>query len=931
MSFDRKAAPGWHQEVPGSRWFNADLHVHTIDDLPGGRAKMPAGIQGEASDPKVLREYARTFLQGAVRAGVQVLGLTPHATKVGDGPETSAVWQIVGVWNDDEDDDGVPFREKIYAVFPGFEPNVNDGGSGVHLLFLFDPEIGREQYLSLFEAVMDGRVPWDRGDLQLTSRDAKGVFETIDARRDESRAGEQPWDYLALAPHFQNHHGVLGEVKKQVLETFPCHRLAGYELGDDKLPEDFDESKKPGLFLLPFMEEHRQAFFHGSDAYKVSGADDPEEDELGHRTTWVKLASPRIEALRQAFIARESRLRIAHERDGNGSLRPLSDPPHAPPGKRPWLRRVTIRGEAAFFGGRDDDGAREVTVDLSPDLTCIIGGSMTGKSTLLDGLRVFIDAEMPSDERLLEDVEARGRGRFLAGQPEITLDTPGCGTGAPHERWPAVFFSQSELQRLVQGPGQVEDILALLVPGEKNDIQKRNARLDDLDRELSRQARTLGDLVDQRAEAEQQLAAARKAKADLETFKQAGLATMQESERLQGNIDRVSKHAGDIRQQIDAVADALAETALDADTEAGIRACLQRLEEPLPEEELGALHTGAVAATQKAAAAISRWAVELSRVLDVVSRAVVIDRKAVEKKLAELGHGAEKLAEFQALSRRAGLTTSYKAAHEGVESQLRKAQESFDKNRAEREQLVEEQREAFDRVKAAVEGQFDERIKVRRIDVGISDELEGFLQDLKQKGITRWWNDVEPARRPSPDQLFNKLQAGQLSDLGVSPTVEERFQEVLTKAKRYELQALRSPDRYVLELRVGDSEYREASRLSGGRRVSLLLTLLLEAHDEKPLVIDQPEDELDNRFLWETVLPALRRLKGRRQVIVATHNANIVVNGDADLVVQLEADADHGNVAVSGAIEDPAVRTAIVETVDGGEKAFELRKAKYGF
>ena len=198
MSFDRRAAPRWHEEVPGSRWFNADLHVHTIDDLAGGRAKMPAGIKGEPSDPKVLREYARSFLQSAVSAGVQVLGLTPHATRVGDGPETSAVWQIVGVWNDENDDDGVAFREKIYAVFPGFEPNVNDGGSGVHLLFLFDPEIGRERYLSLFEAIMDGRAPWDGGQLQLTSRDAKGIFETIDARRDESRFGEETWDYLDL-------------------------------------------------------------------------------------------------------------------------------------------------------------------------------------------------------------------------------------------------------------------------------------------------------------------------------------------------------------------------------------------------------------------------------------------------------------------------------------------------------------------------------------------------------------------------------------------------------------------------------------------------------------------------------------------------------------------------------------------------------------
>ena len=125
--------------------------------------------------------------------------------------------------------------------------------------------------------------------------------------------------------------------------------------------------------------------------------------------------------------------------------------------------------------------------------------------------------------------------------------------------------------------------------------------------------------------------------------------------------------------------------------------------------------------------------------------------------------------------------------------------------------------------------------------------------------------------------------------------------------------------------------YRRLDELSGGQRVSVLLSLLLETKDSRPLVIDQPEDELDTRFLFETVLPALKRLKGRRQVILATHNANIVVNGDADMVIQLEATAHRGRVARAGAIEEPAVRAAIVRTVDGGEEAFRLRRRKYGF
>jgi ABC-type cobalamin/Fe3+-siderophores transport system ATPase subunit len=130
---------------------------------------------------------------------------------------------------------------------------------------------------------------------------------------------------------------------------------------------------------------------------------------------------------------------------------------------------------------------------------------------------------------------------------------------------------------------------------------------------------------------------------------------------------------------------------------------------------------------------------------------------------------------------------------------------------------------------------------------------------------------------------------------------------------------------------VADDQFRPMPELSGGQQVSILLSLLLESDDVRPLLIDQPEEELDKSYLFETVLPALRRLKGRRQIVFVTHDANIVVNGDADEVVVLRATADEGSISAEGAIETPAVRDAILVTLDGGEDAFELRARKYGF
>ena len=286
MTFTRQDAYNWANEVPGARWLKADLHIHTIDDLPGGRAKMPSGISGEPQATGAIESYARRFLQSAVEHGVRVIGITPHSPRVEPSQETSAVWQIVEEWNRGIDDDGVPFREKVYAVFPGFEPSLKGGKSGLHLIFLFDPEIGRADYLKAFDLVMGGVSPWSGSQLKMSNRSAEEAFQ--DLREFQSREcpqtqdGSFQWSYIVLAPHIDDDKGLLGAQKAQVLQLFQHDEVAGLELGDHKLPDDTIENRQ---WLREGMAAHRQAFLHSSDAYAV--------DEIGKRHTWVKLAQPK--------------------------------------------------------------------------------------------------------------------------------------------------------------------------------------------------------------------------------------------------------------------------------------------------------------------------------------------------------------------------------------------------------------------------------------------------------------------------------------------------------------------------------------------------------------------------------------------------------------------------------------------------------------
>ena len=122
---------------------------------------------------------------------------------------------------------------------------------------------------------------------------------------------------------------------------------------------------------------------------------------------------------------------------------------------------------------------------------------------------------------------------------------------------------------------------------------------------------------------------------------------------------------------------------------------------------------------------------------------------------------------------------------------------------------------------------------------------------------------------------------------------------------------------------------------TGQKATAVLLLLLLES--EAPLVVDQPEDDLDNRFITEGVVPIMRDEKRRRQFIFSTHNANIPVLGDAELILGLRAswEGGEGNARIDpkymGSIDGQPVRELVEEILEGGKAAFEMRRAKYGF
>lgn len=123
---------------------------------------------------------------------------------------------------------------------------------------------------------------------------------------------------------------------------------------------------------------------------------------------------------------------------------------------------------------------------------------------------------------------------------------------------------------------------------------------------------------------------------------------------------------------------------------------------------------------------------------------------------------------------------------------------------------------------------------------------------------------------------------------------------------------------------------REFQQLSLGQQQSVLLALILSADTDKPLIIDQPEDNLDGEFIYATLVPVLRRAKERRQVIIVTHNANVAVLGDAEQIFVMKALSDRGQIVARGSIDHQQTRDYACNILEGAREAFLRRAKMYG-
>jgi hypothetical protein len=223
-------------------------------------------------------------------------------------------------------------------------------------------------------------------------------------------------------------------------------------------------------------------------------------------------------------------------------------------------------------------------------------------------------------------------------------------------------------------------------------------------------------------------------------------------------------------------------------------------------------------------------------------------------------------------------------------------------------------------------------IRVRVEQFGNMDEYRNLLtQSMKGSGlryaaiVDRAVERIPPAELASLVQKEDRATLERELDLDADRATRLIIQ-LKDKPEIFAIETVELHDRPILELKDGE-DYKDSASLSTGQKCTTILPILL-IESERPLLIDQPEDNLDNAFVFETIVQSIGEVRGRRQLIFVTHNPNIPVLGDAARVFALRSTGRAASVANAGSVDD--VAQEIMTILEGGRAAFEARRKRYG-
>ena len=812
-------------------------------------------------------------------------------------------------------------------VFPGFKLKSSEG---VEVLCLYPLETAIDQlnrYLGGFG--VDATEPSNDPCTKSLSEILAKVVET---------------GGISICPHVTENGGLLEVLQGEPrIQAWKDNNLFAVQIRGivDDLPEGFKS-----IFKNKNQDYKRQFAPEPDLAIAVVNAGEvtePNDLSKPEATSWIKMSEVGIEGLRQAFLDPGSRIRPNHESQCFDHSE---------------ISAITWHG--GFL-----DGA---TVRLHQNLNVLVGGRGTGKSTFLESLRIAFGLEaLGSDAR--ENSEGIRKHVLRSGtkisllvrspQPDLrsyrierTIPNPAVVRNEengerldvpPKEVFPGVeVYGQHEISELAKSPEMLTELLRRFLV-ERDEI---NHRKDLLRRELEKSKRQIAETTEERLKAEERLAELSGIKDTLKRYEDAGLEQ-------------------DLKDKSQIVSEEHKLAAVSERTEP-FRGGLNRLQEELPidraflsEQSLQNLPGREM--LQDADKVLEQLNSELTRHFAAMKKSIdkadleiqVVRRKFEMRKIQVQKDYEEKLRLLQKsqIDGEEFIRLRHKIERlEPISRQMKVLERTSSELKERRRKLLDEWEEAKDEeleALALVSHDVTRKLKGRvRVQVESGRNRESLFKILQADVGGRLFEAMralEAAEHLNPKEFAKACRQGAAAlekMYGVTRSQAQRLAEASEKTLM-SIEGLDFPLITRVELNTASEgekdRWQSLDQLSTGQRATAVLLLLLLLESDSPLVVDQPEDDLDNRFITDGIVPLIRREKKRRQLIFATHNANIPVLGDAELIVGLSAsgDAASGSAKIlpkhQGSIDAAPVKELVGELLEGGEVAFERRRRKYGF
>jgi DNA repair ATPase RecN len=892
---------------PGARWWLCDLHAHT----PASQdvRERETGTASPSPDDLVSR---------AVAAGADVIAVTDHDSGEWiDRMKTSAVGTSL-------------------TVLPGVEITTHER---LHVLALGD--VGRTTADAHHLLSRLGIAPSEYG-MKAARAGAGFPIEKVIAE-----ATEAGW--LCVAAHVDApatsanpSRGALWTALSQtdrgrMKNILDDPRLVAAEIvGEDlDIQSELRGAGRPGRRRL----EPGLALVRFSDAHELAA--------IGSRSTWIKMTHPDREGLALAFS------------DGDRSVRWHEDglAPNAPP--RRAIQRLTITD--LKYAGRGEP----LEVSFNPWLNVIIGGRGAGKSTLVYALRIALGrtgealsedfarfnqtGRSDSDGALTDATELavdywrdghqiraiwkNSEGVPALQEPDGDMWTP--VDGVVTQRMPARIVGQGELAHLAEDARQllalVDDSPEVDRRGWQETWDVEQARFLSL-RALSREARAAipdrSALLGERTDVERAIEMLERDE------HRKTLRAYQQLQRQIAAIDRWRTSIDDITARLRA---ALEDTTIDdpplslfeddayaADVRHALGQQQSELQESLEQIRRAvdslpqpfAPHlpltwdshrSQTESAYQQLADEIARSGADPAQYADLIAR-----RQALDERLAGISDQEESAQRLEAES----------------EDSLRRLAELRDELSGRRKQFIDNigAPEGIVRFNLRPAGERDANASELRALILGTSEAEGMKHDIEAcTTLIAEASDGLAGARAVKEHLRRAAA-------GAEDTFGGWFRRRLVSAEPEVLDRLDAwfpADRLEAEYQNPDGDWQPISQGSAGQRNAAILAFLLSYGDD-PLVLDQPENDLDNALISDLVVRLVREARARRQLIVVTHNPNIVVNADADLVISLRFTGGRITIRELGGLQEQAVREEVCRVVEGGRTAFESRYARIG-